>query len=468
MNHGLVVISPVILVRLLPVEDFGRYREFLLYVTILVSISGFGINSSLLRFIPGSARETAWRFVNQAAAMTLISSLIATAGTLLLNVIFDGKLVGDFAIPVALYVLFFVNLDFWESLYLAEGRSLAVLRYTTGRLVARIAVATTAAAFTRSVDTIIYALIGLEAVRLAISAYFWRRRGQSIEAPARSCWREQLEYTVPFGAALVLTTINTSLGALFVAKMLGPIALAYYMIGTYLQPVIGILRNSLSDVVLPEMVVRNRAGRTDRLALWRRTTVVSAILLVGAGVVLARFADILIVTVFSEAYRPAVPVFQLYLLVFLREMLDFGIPLRAISRTASIMHSNLAGIVANGMFMFAFVSAWGTVGAAAALVLSRFIEGAVLGSRAAHAYGVSFRALVPWGELLKVLAAAALAACVLIGDFWTETLGLFGVVLGGGVFAALFAAALAIFRVKEAILIAQKLGSLPALAFRRH
>ena len=29
MNQGLVVISPILLVRLLTVEEFGRYREFL-------------------------------------------------------------------------------------------------------------------------------------------------------------------------------------------------------------------------------------------------------------------------------------------------------------------------------------------------------------------------------------------------------------------------------------------------------
>ena len=32
INQGLMVISPVILVRLLTVQDFGEYREFLMYV----------------------------------------------------------------------------------------------------------------------------------------------------------------------------------------------------------------------------------------------------------------------------------------------------------------------------------------------------------------------------------------------------------------------------------------------------
>ena len=468
LNHGLILISPVILVRLLPVEEFGRYREFLLYVTVLISIAGFGINSSLLRFVPDSTPGNAWRFVNQAVAMTFTSSVLITGATVLLNTLFDGRLVGDFAIPVALYVLFFVNLDFWESLYLAQKRPLAVLRYTTGRLTARIIVVTGTAALTRSVDTIIVALICLEAARLAISATFWVRRARAAPKAGQRRWREQLQHSWPFGTALVLTTVNKSLGSLFVAKILGPVALAHYMIGTYLQPVIGIIRNSLSDVVIPEMVSRNRDAKNDRLELWRRTTVVTAILLVAAGVLLARFADTIIVTLFSEDYRPAVPIFQLYVLVFLRDALDFGIPLRAINQTASIMHSSLVAIVMNCVFMFALTSTWGAVGAVVALVLSRFIEGAYLARRTARAYAVSMRRVAPWSDLVKVLFAALLSAGILLGDFWTERFGFFGVVLAGAAYMIVFVLALAALRIPEASVLLHKLRSAPSVVLRRH
>ncbi len=468
MNHALILISPVILVRLLPVEEFGRYREFLLYVTVLASIAAFGINSSLLRFVPDNPDARGWRFVHQAIVMTFVSSVLVTGATVLLNMAFDGRLVGGFAIPVALYVLFFVNLDFWEALYIAEKRSIAVLRYTTGRLVARIVVVTATAALTRDVDTIIVALICLEAVRLAISAYFWRRRTRHVARASQAHWREQLQYTLPFGTALVLTTINKSIGSLFVAKMLGPVVLAHYMIGTYLQPVVGVLRNSISDVVLPEMVTRGRATQTDQLDLWRRTTVVSAMLLIAAAILLARFAEILIVTIFSDEYQPAVPIFQLYLLIFLRESLDFGIPLRAINQTTSIMHSNLVAIVVNCVFMFMLTATWGVLGAVAALVLSRFIEGAYLATRTARAYSVSMRQLAPWGDLARVLLAAVLAASVLWGEFWTQRFGFFGIILGGAAYMLVFGLALLALRVPEAFVLYQKLRSAPAIALRRH
>ena len=54
-------------------------------------------------------------------------------------------------------------------------------------------------------------------------------------------------------------------------------------------------------------------------------TIVAAILLIPAAVLLARFADTIVVTLFSEEYRLAVPVFQIYLLVLFREIVDFAV-----------------------------------------------------------------------------------------------------------------------------------------------
>jgi O-antigen/teichoic acid export membrane protein len=467
MNQGLILISPMILVRLLSVEDFGRYREFLLYVGLLATLASFGINSSLLRFVPGDAR-TGWRFVNQAVLMTFVSSVVVTSGLVILNALFDGKLVGEYAIPVALYVLFYVNIDFWEPFFLAEKRSFAVLRYTTGRLVARIVVVTTTAALTRDIQTIIVALISLEALRLLISAVSWRVRARSIEVTEQTRWREHLRYAVPFGSALIVTTLNKSLGALFVAKMLGPVALAHYAIGTYLQPVVSVIRNSLSDVVLPEMISRERNSQTDQLQLWKRTTVVTAILLIAAGVLLGRFADFLVTTLFSDAYRPAVVIFQLYLLVFLREALDFGIPLRAVDQTASILHSTLIAIAINAALMLVFTPLWGALGAVVALVISRFIEGAYLANRAARAYDTSVFELVPWADLFKVIGAAAGAVVVLYMQPWTDHFGLFGVILGSALYMCVFVLLLAAMRIPEVGLLLQKLRAAPAFALRRH
>jgi O-antigen/teichoic acid export membrane protein len=470
MNKGLMIITPVILVRLLTVEDFGRYREFLVYASLLTTIATFSFNGSLLRFVPAYPKS-GWRFVNQAVLMTFVGSLVVAGGTLLLNTILAGRLVGEYAIPLAVYVIFFVNVDFWNYLWLAEKRSFAVLGYSTGRLVARIMVVVTAAALTRDVATIIWSIICYEGLRLAVSVISWqvqsRTRAAQTRAIESSSWREQLQYCLPFGMAAVLITLNKSMGSVFVAKLLGPVALAHYTMGLYVQPVLAIIRSSLSDVVLPEMVSRKEASpASNGLNLWRRSTVMTAILLLAAGVLLARFAEVLVVTLFSEQYRPVIGIFQIYLLVFLREAMDFGIPLRAINRNTPILYSNLIAIAVNALLMVILMPFWGITGAVIALVVSRFVDGAYLAWQMARAYEVPMRLVAPWKDLLKVLGAAVLAAVVLYGRFWTERLGPLGVVLGGGVYIVTFAVLLLRLRIPEAALLLEKLRSAPALVLR--
>ncbi|HSD73645.1 MAG TPA: oligosaccharide flippase family protein, partial [Steroidobacteraceae bacterium] len=116
-NQALVILSPVILVRLLSVAEFGHYREFLLYVGLLTSIAAFGINHSLLYFVPAN-RDRAWRYVRQAVTLTALNSITGAAILVALNSLLDGALVGDLAIQVALYVVLFTNVDFWEFLWL--------------------------------------------------------------------------------------------------------------------------------------------------------------------------------------------------------------------------------------------------------------------------------------------------------------------------------------------------------------
>jgi O-antigen/teichoic acid export membrane protein len=448
LNRGLILISPIILARLLTVADFGRYREFLLYVTVLSGIAAFGISSSLLRFVPRDP-VSGWRYVNQSIVLTLVGSTLVGVMTLVLNTIFDGALVGQYALPAVIYTWLFVNFDFWEALWLAERRPFSIWGYTTGRLLARIAAVTVAAALTRDVSVIIWSLIGLETVRVLLAIHGWYGRNRVAPQGGTGSWAELLRYCVPFGFALILATLNKSLGGLFIAKMLGPVALAQYAIGSYVQPVITVLRNSISDVLLGEMAARPRDDKAGVLALFRRSTVVVFILLISSGVLLARFADTLVTTLFSEDYRPAVPIFQLYVLALLRESFDFSIALRTVDRTAPILRSNLIALVLNAGLMLLMLPRWGLIGAVGAFVIARLVEGAYLAQQTLRAFDIGLRDLADWGDLLKSTAAAVGAAVVLYGGFWTDSFGFAGVVVASAVYLLAFVLLLRLAGVPE-------------------
>src|SRR5262245_31750041 len=203
MNQGLILISPMLLTRMLSVEEFGHYREFLLYASVLEVIAAFNIFTSLLRFVAHQP-EHRQQFVDQALVMTLSTSTLVVIGTAVLNWLFDGALVGDYMLPLGIFVFVYVNFDYWENLWLAQRRVGAVFAFTTVRLIARIVTVLTAAWLTSDVHAIIWSLVTLESVRFVASLCAWVRHRQHGPRRLEAGWREQLHFVGPTGVAHVL------------------------------------------------------------------------------------------------------------------------------------------------------------------------------------------------------------------------------------------------------------------------
>lgn len=450
-NYGLMLISPVILVRLLTVAQFGRYREFLLYASLLQSIAVFSINDSLLYCIPAHPGSR-WRTVRQTAVLIALSSLITVAVLAALDRGTGGRIVGSLLVPLCLYTVLASNLDFWDFYWVATERPALIFVYTSVRLASRVAVVLVTAALTHDVQAIIWALIALEGARVLGTALVMlaAQRGAA-EPPLPDPWREQLRYCLPSGAASVLSTLNRSLGGLAVTKALGAVALAQYTIARYGEPIVVTLRNSVSSVVLPEMVRRHReSSRNDSLALWQRATVTNMILLFPVVVVVIRFARPLVATVFGPSYTPAALVLQIYMLAVIRECFDFAPALRAINCTRPLVGGNVASIIACAALLAALIPVGGVAGAMLAVVLATLVEAVWLGHATMRSYGVTFGELVPWASTGKVAAAALLAAVVLAPSAWGQMLGAGGLALGSMAYLAAFALLILGLRVPEA------------------
>ena len=449
-NYGLMLVSPIILVRVLSVEQFGHYREFLLYASVLQAIGAFSVYDSLLYFIPAHP-ENPWRIVRQTAVLAFTSSSLVAAGLAICDWVSGGAVVGHYLWPLVLYLMLSTNLDFWEYFWLANHRSAAMFAYSGGRLALRLAVVITAATISHDVGTIIGSLIVLEALRLAGSAIAFLLLDRSREEPPLAePWRAQLRFCLPSGGGSLIATLNQSLTSVVVAKVLGAAALAQYAIGRFAEPVVAIVRNSISTVVLPEMVRRGRNPSANPLALWQRATVMNAMFLLPVAVLVARYAEPLIVTVFGASYAPAATVMQIYMLIIVRECFDFAPALRAINRATPIVFSNLAAMLAGGIALVVLLPKAGINGAMAAAVLAAFVDCAWLGRSVAKYHGVTLRALVPWASILRTALAAVLAGVVIASSIWTDTLGIVGVVLAGATYLAVYALLLKVLRVPEA------------------
>src|SRR5450631_2397864 len=233
-NYGLLLISPIVLVRLLTIGEFGRYREFLVYSSVLASIAAFSIPNCLLYFVPADPARS-WQYVRQTVQLTALMSIAAVLCIVIADLVSGGRVVGPQLWPVAIFVLVFVNIDFWEYLWLATQRPMAVFAYTSGRLVARMLVVITLAYLFHRVAIVLWGLIALESVRLIASAVAWKLTAPKAGTPTPQSgdWRRMVYFCLPIGGSNLLSMSNRYAASIFVAKAMGPVALAHYTIGTY-------------------------------------------------------------------------------------------------------------------------------------------------------------------------------------------------------------------------------------------
>jgi O-antigen/teichoic acid export membrane protein len=377
--------------------------------------------------------------------------------------------VNGYVVPLAAYTLFSVNLDFWEYFWLANGRAQPVFFYSAGRLAVRVLVVVVTASLTHDFHAVIWALVALEGARLLAAGIAMlvvdRSRG---EPPLREPWRDQLRFCIPSGTASLLAMLNRNISNVIVARTLGAVALAQYAIGRFGEPVVATVRNSVSAVILPEMVRRGQGSQpgaardarsqaaqvgTGSLVLWQKATVVNAIMLFPIVVLVARYAQPLVVMVFGSSYLGAALIMQIYMLVVIRECFDFAPALRAVNRTRPLVESNVAGLLACTGAMLLLIPVAGLVGAMIAFVIASYVDVTWLGWRTLQAYGVPLRELLPWRSIARTALAAAVAGVLIANSVWTEVFGRAGIVLAGLAYLAAFALLLQVMRIPEAMVL---------------
>lgn len=444
------MISPVILVRLMPVADFGRYREFLMYSGILTAFATLSFSSSLLYFL-GIDPRAQWGYVRRIAIATGVTTLLVLCVFGLFELVTGGRLMGDLFVPMILYTVFVSNIDFWEHLWLAQHRAERALAYTAARLILRSGTTVVAAALTRDVWTVVWALVAMEALRFGISAIYWRlnARRDSTE-PVQSSWRSQLGYSIPAGLAVAIWTLVSFLGGIFVSQMIGGAAMAFLSVGGYVLLIVPPLRNAVSDVLLPELAGRVQGESGDWLELWNRATALFSILLVPLGLLLARFAHTIVTFVFSEQYAPAVPVFQLYCIIVLIGWMDISLALRALNKTRFILSCVIISVFINAGLLWFLVPWLGIAGAGISQVVTEVFTIVYLLTSVSRVVRKPALQFIPWRTLGKVWLASLLAILPTLPPFWTR-LGVPGAMVAGVLFLGVYVAALHALRVQEAI-----------------
>lgn len=412
-KQSVTFLTPIFMVRLLTVDQFGEYRDFLLYSTIIFMVVEFCANSSLAYFVPREpARENV--YFTQTTMFVLITSVVAAILILTLGNYIPSEVIRAYKYELSLYTMVLCNLDAWEVLWVARKQTIKVVYYSLARLTIRTVSVVLAAYYFRDVGQVIWTLVAVEAGRLAIMTVYAARRKLLVAKYDAATARAQLAFFGPLGASNLLYTANIYMGQVYISAVMGPAMLGVYIIGTYLQPIVQVFRSSIGDVIMPEIASKKDEPPKVALVLWQRATVVYCVVMMPMAMLFFYYADVIVSLLFTSAYIEAVPVFRIFVFLLIRECFDFALPLRIVNRTDVFFYLSALTVVANLVLMVILYRFYGILGPALAAILTRFLLAVGHAAYTKKYCEYTFAGLLPWLDIAKVATLTIACAAILV------------------------------------------------------
>ncbi len=259
--------------------------------------------------------------------------------------------------------------------------------------------------------------------------------------------RAQIVFTLPLGLAMGASVLNRQIDKWFVA------ALDAHNFGSYVLaaqeiPFVTILPYAVGAVLATRMVHAFQVKKKGlALAYWHAITARMLLLVIPLSVGFVLCGREVFTLLFTGRFALAILPFQIYALILLHRVAEYGLVLRAAGDTRSLWWASVTLLGCNVLFSLPLTLLLGMLGTALGTLLANAVAWIYVLRRIAAAMEVSFTQVLPWrlyGRVLGLAAAAALAAS-LLAALAPAKLGV-QLVLKTTLFALLFIVALRLLR----------------------
>ena len=401
LNYAVIFLSPIFLVRILDVKTFGEYREFMVYSSLILAFTSFGIKSNLLYFISKDPKNKSI-FVTNTVYLLLIFSIVGIIIVFFLQSYIRSLLSYDFVYLLLIFIFCFQNVDLLDNYFLSIKRSDYVLFWSSGNAIIRTSSLIVVAYLTRDIWSIIHLLIILEIIKTCFTLFVvfkdkvfnWKINFLHL--------KEQLRYILPLGFSSVINRINVDISKIVISTNLGPAALAIYSIGSQNLPFFNIVRNSVSNVIFPEMAMKTNKSPRDALKLWQKNNVMYFFLMSPLFLIFMFYADTMIQVLFTSKYDAAIPLFRIYLILLIRKCFEMSMPIRAMNKNKFFVAANVLYLVSNIILIYILYNLIGFLGPAIAAVISEIIQSIYLANKVMSVYEVKLVHLLAWNKLIRI------------------------------------------------------------------
>lgn len=407
---------PVLLTRSLSQNEYGIFKQVFLVASTAAALLTFGFGMSAYYYLP---RENDPVRRGQLILNILLFNLLMGAAACLLLVFWPGVIVRIFRDPemvsyaplIGVVILLWLFYLFLETVAVANQElRLATVFIVVGQLT-RTGLLFGAAIVFDTVRAILYAAIihGLVQsgmlIWYVVSRFpgFWRKFDWSLTL-------KQVAYALPFGFAGLLYTFQTDLHNYFVSNRFDPATFAVYSIGVAQLPLVGILRESVSSVMLPRIsLLQEQRQEREIIELLANATRKLAAVFLPMYVFLLVTGWEFLTFMFTSAYVDSWPIFAINLALLPLALIDVDAVARAYERHRFfLVKLQIVLSIVNVFALWFCISRFGLIGAISVVVGMNLVLRLALVFRFSRVLGATLQDL----ELFKDVGKVAIASIV--------------------------------------------------------
>ena len=291
---------------------------------------------------------------------------------------------------------------------------------------------------------VVYGLVAVGAIRLVGGIWFVNRTLDTTQRRpvGRQLLIRQVVYSIPLGVAVAVAMLNRLVDKWFIAAFRSG-DFGIYAVAAQEVPLLAVLPYAGGAAIVTSLVA---AFQDDDLALarthWLHLTMTMSAVVVPMAIGLVLVSPELIRLLFTDSMARGIVAFQLFTLVTVHRVAEYGMVLRAAGRTADLMLVALCTLVAN--FVLAGFGAWmwGMTGASVGTVIATGLGWMIAMNRIADTFAIPVRdafAWRTWGWCVLISVTAATVAYVAVsplplglGGALVAKLAVFGLGVGVG------------------------------------
>lgn len=310
----IAIILPLLLVRIFDQNTFGLYKLIFLISETLIPLLEFNFGKSVFYFFPR------YQDMKKSILLNIIIIYLITGGCVLVvftlypevaAVLVKGQAIVDFLPYIGVYVVLTLLTFSFEDVIIANGEvtlSSVVVVLTT---LLRTAFIITAVLVTHDLYSLVLAAIAFSALRcIAMLVYIFKRfKGSSFSIINKNI-KEQFFYTLPYGITTVARNLSIRIHFFFIAFFYNTEMFAIYSIGAFQLPIIYVVNNAVSSIMIAETSRLQLKGEFNRI----KVILLSAIRKVSLIYVPLFFflfiaREEFITALFTEQYIESIPFF---------------------------------------------------------------------------------------------------------------------------------------------------------------